>query len=318
MSARTLTIIAAGNHHALLVARRATNASLAARRICAALPDLAPETAQVRAAIFEESLLDAPGDLRPGLRAPHHTVSPAGLLGSLQRRVKLDGSPDGRRLAAGEISLALGGALLLDEAPELRLGAIEGLAAALWDRACAFGYGDTAQTNPARTLMLAAAWPCPCGQRGNPERPCTCSDASVARYLGRLDRLSHLCGVVSFVDEVPVRDLDAAAIGRVRRLQRERFGRNGAGLVHGGAPVETAGDAAVLFRRDYWRLAARIDLAPRVGYPEPVDQPGGYHATHVLAVARTIADLDCYQHVEQAHVDEAVALCDLSLLRGEG
>lgn len=124
-------------------------------------------------------------------RAPHHSVSDAGLLGSVSK---------GWKLRPGEVSLAHGGVLLLDEATEFRRSAIEALA-----RVVKAGWVDLPTTLegpvlrvPAEFRLIVSCNPCPCGWRGDSreDRRCRCSDEEVSRYLGRLGPLFELCRVV--------------------------------------------------------------------------------------------------------------------------
>ena len=312
---RLLTIAAAGAHHLLLVGPPATAPALLARRLLALLPapdpaELAPVDEARRAAG-----VDAPG--RAELRVPHHTVSGPGLLGRAVHASVARGA-GARRVWPGEVSLAHGGVLLLYGAPELGRGCVEGLADALARGHVAFGSSRDELRLPSRPLLVASADDCACGRVGG---VCLCSGPVRARYHGRLAPLLPLLGLVAAGASPATRaQCPAPSLGDVRgqvacarELQARRWGSGGEAL----EGVRTNADAALAVREP-WRLASRVgarDLA-LPGTDSVADRP---HRCQVLAVARTIADLDLYDDVRQEHVDEAAALRDTSALaRGEG
>ena len=217
----------------------------------------------------------------------------------------------------GEVSLAHGGVLLLDGAPELGRGCVEGLADALARGHVAFGASRDELRLPSRPLLVASADDCACGRVGG---VCLCSGPVRARYHGRLAPLLPLLGLVvagaspATRAQCPAPSLDVRGqVARARELQARRWGSGGEAL----EGVRTNADATLAFREP-WRLAHRVgarDLA-LPGTDSVADRP---HRCQVLAVARTIADLDLYDDVRQEHVDEAAALRDTSALaRGEG
>jgi len=131
------------------------------RKLCGLEPDLAPDRATATR--------------RPiPWRAPHHTCSVAGLLGG------------GRPTRPGEVSLAHGGLLFLDEVPEFSVAALSGVKHANRAQHVDFYRAAGRWTYPARFSLLGAANPCPCGWRGDSRRACTCPDPIVERYLGRI------------------------------------------------------------------------------------------------------------------------------------
>ncbi|MFM2162530.1 MAG: hypothetical protein RLZZ383_2042, partial [Pseudomonadota bacterium] len=171
---RALEIAAAGAHHVWMSGPPGCGKSMLARRLPGILPAMrfeeALDVARVHAAarLFAED-----GDLpceRP-FRAPHHSVSPAGMFGD-------------RSLRPGEASLAHHGVLFLDEAPEFGRAVLEGLRAPLEDRWVTLSRAEGSVQHPAALTLVLASNPCPCGLRGT-ARACRCNDAEVRRYLSK-------------------------------------------------------------------------------------------------------------------------------------
>lgn len=192
-----LEVAAAGGHSLLMVGPPGAGKSLAASRLPSILPPLGPEEALevARIASAQGRLGDGFGGGRP-FRAPHHTVSPAGLVGG--------GNPPG----PGDATLAHRGVLFLDELCEFRRDTLEALRAPLesgWVRISRAGSNCRL---PCRFMLIAASNPCPCG-RGEADPECSCAPLAVRQYQGRLsgalaDRLDIL---------VAIRQPSAAEIG---------------------------------------------------------------------------------------------------------
>jgi magnesium chelatase family protein len=174
---RALEVAAAGGHSLLLVGPPGTGKTLLARAIASLLPALDPDEAIVASAVHSVAgLLDPERPLlgaRP-FRAPHHTASHLALVGG--------GSPP----RPGEVSLAHGGALFLDELAEFSPSVLETLREPLEEGAVTISRAGTAATYPARFTLVAAMNPCPCGHAGDPSAQCTCLPDAVDRYHARL------------------------------------------------------------------------------------------------------------------------------------
>ena len=241
----------------------------------------------------------APGEpllRRRPFRAPHHTVSDAGLVGG-------GGTP-----RPGEVSLAHNGVLFLDELPEYRRHVLEALRQPLEDGHVVLARARISLRFPSKFVLVAAMNPCPCGFFGEVGDRCTCDPGLVTRYRNRvsgplLDRVDlHVP-----VGRVRFQDLNAEEVGRespgirsrvndARSLQRTRFGgRNG---VHcngqmGPGEIRRFCVASREVARLLQQALDRLGLSARA-----------YH--RILKVARTIADLDTAHEIEKAHVAEAI------------
>jgi magnesium chelatase family protein len=229
-------------------------------------------------------------------RAPHHTVSDAGLIGG------------GSSPRPGEVSLAHGGVLFLDELPEFRRNVLEVLRQPLEDGLVTLSRAALSLTYPARFILAAAMNPCPCGYHGDPTHPCRCGPLDVERYRARvsgplLDRIDiHL-----EVPAVPYQDLVGGAaeessttvrqrVQRARLIQRERFrGQRG---VHTNAAMSTRD------LRRWCAISAPVESLLRTAVARLGLSARAYH--RVLKIARTVADLDGAATIASNHVSEAI------------
>jgi magnesium chelatase family protein len=292
---RALEIAAAGAHSLLMVGPPGAGKSMLAQRLPGLLPPMSEAEALASAAIASlTGAFDvAQWKVRP-FRAPHHSATAPAIVGG--------GSPP----RPGEISLAYGGILFLDEIPEMPRSALEALREPLETGRITISRAARTASFPARFQLVAAMNPCPCGWLGAPMnsgRHCRCTPDNVARYQGRLsgpliDRIDLQVDVPAVKpDELmgaPDGESSAVVAARVQTARARALHRQG----HANAELTAAGIVSHCALDD----AARTLLqraAERLGWT-------GRGLHRVLKVARTIADLAASDGLHAGHVAEAM------------
>ncbi|MBW2001360.1 MAG: YifB family Mg chelatase-like AAA ATPase, partial [Deltaproteobacteria bacterium] len=293
-----LEIAAAGGHNLLMIGPPGAGKTMLAQRLSTILPNLTFGESLETSKVYSVMGLMPKGKglvtTRP-FRAPHHTISDAGLIGG------------GQIPKPGEVSLSHNGVLFLDEMPEFKKNVLEVLRQPMENGLVTISRASSTVTYPANFILVGAMNPCPCGFFSDPKRECTCSYREIQRYRARISGpLMDRIDIHIDVPSVPFRDLTGTSQGqssfdisrrviKARDIQENRFHKS---KIHTNAMMNTR----------QIRKFCQVDEKSNSLLEMAMEKFGlsARALSRILKISRTIADLAGSQNIEQIHIAEAI------------
>ena len=296
---RALEIAVAGGHNILFVGAPGTGKTMLAKCIPTIMPDMTFEEALETTKIQSVAGLLSDGDgllLTRPFRSPHHTATTVSLTGG------------GAHVRPGEISLAHNGVLFLDEMPEYSRSTLESLRQPLEDGVITVTRANGSVRYPANFMLCGSMNPCPCGNYGSEDKPCTCTPSQISRYKARisgplLDRIDiqvEVDGVkyteLTSEERGETSELVRARVNRVREIQKNRFEKD---------DILTNSDMGEKQLVKYCKLSRECEEVLHSAYDSLGLSPRA--RSRIIKVARTIADMSESPEISVPHIMEAIS-----------